>query len=342
MPSQRSTSRRTYRSSSAKDYIRDRVDLPLLERLRSVRGDRLSYFGLPGAELKDVKSWGHLLREVAGVERDMLNLEKMDQAVNRDMPDIRFTPHFGEIDLVILTGRGKTWNRGGQQHRPWVGSFRRHVSHAVWQFDVVNLDYFGPFLPEGDSRAAQRARAIRRLFDSERLDSWQPWVLLMTVEARLVTPQFKAKMVDYLAGVESDVPAPASHVVSYLKEAESNDEEEGVAACRLIHGVSASLIARSASHASLSAFHRGTFLYHGSSGQPMVHLAFEFEPQEGPLPPPSPTLQLLKGPLLTTTKEDNPKLALLDGQVPGLTRDDVKKSVMFLGTVEAERLAGEL
>ncbi len=74
----------------------------------------------------------------------------------------------------------------------------------------------------------------------------------------------------------------------------------------------------------------------------MVHLAFEFEPKETPLAPPSPILQLLRVPLLTTTADGDPALTLLDAQVPGLTPDDIRASVAFLEAVEVERLVGEL
>lgn len=338
---------RTYRSSSDKDFIRDWVDLPLLERLHTFRRNPLNYFGLPGAALEDIKSWGHLLGQVAGVERSKRNLLAMDETVSMEMPDLRFTPHYGEIDLVILCDRGWGWQRGGEWYRPWVSmprpasDHRPASNHLGWYFDVVNLDYFGPFLPEGDKPARRRADAIRKLFDIERLDAWERWVLLVTVEAQLVTQELSAQLAGYLRGVQDDAPESAASIIMFLNKPGSN-EDEGVTAARLIHGVSASLIARSASQANLLAFHRGTILYRGSGGQPMVHLAFEFEPQEAPLPPPSPLLQLLKGPLLTITQNDPPTLTLLGEQVPSLTREDIRAAVDFLAHIEVERLVAQL
>lgn len=332
---------RTYRSSSDKDFIRNCVDLPLLERLHTLRRNPLNYFGLPGAALEDIRSWRHLLGQVAGVERSKRNLLEMDETVGMEMPDLRFTPHYGEIDVVILRDQGWGWRRGGEWYRPWVRIPRPASDHLGWYFDVVNLDYFGPFLPEGDEPARQRADAIRKLFDIERLDAWGRWVLLVTVEAQLVTQELSAQLASYLRGVQDDAPEPAASIIKFLNQPGSN-EYEGVTAARLIHGVSASLIARSASQANLRAFHRGTILYRGSGGQPMVHLAFEFEPQETPLPPPSPLLQLLKGPLLTTTQNDPPTLTLLDEQVPSLTQDDIRAAVDFLANIEVERLVAQL
>lgn len=333
--------RHTYRSSSEKDFIRESVDLPLLERLHSIKGNPLNYFGLPGAELQDIKSWKHLLGQVAAVERNRRNLIAMDETVSMELPDLRFTPHFGEIDLVILRDRGERWRRGGEEYRPWVGISRPESTYLGWYFHVVNLDYFGPFLPEGDQRARQRADAIRKLFDIERLDAWGRWVLLVTVEAQLVTQELETQLVGYLRGVQDDASEPAASIIEFLNQPRMRGKE-GMTATRLIHGVSASLIARSASQANLSAFHRGTILYRGSSGQPMVHLAYEFEPQETPLPPPSPLLRLLKGPLLATTPNDTPELTLLEEQVPRLTHDDIKTAVDFLEESQVERLVAQL
>ena len=339
MPPSSAVPKRTYRSSSDKDFIREFFDLPLLERLRSIHESPLNYFGLPGVDLEDVRSWRHLLDQVAGIERDRENLLAMDERVSMEMPGLRFTPHYGEVDSVILNDRGKGWERGGQWYRPWVGIAPSGASRQGWYFGVVNLDYFGPFLPKGSKGARRRADAIRKLFDIERLDAWGRWVLLVTVEAQLVTRTLKTQLAEYLRGVQRDAPEPAASIIRFLNQSGKN-EGDGVIATRLIHGVAASLVARSASN--LLALPRGTILYRGSGGQPMVHLAFEFEPQRKPLPPPSPLLQLLKGPLLTTTPSDNTTLTLLDEQVPGLSRQDIRGAVDFLDNAEVERLVAQL
>ena len=227
------------------------------------------------------------------------------------------------------------------KYRPCVGISRPDSKYLGWYFDVVNLDYFGPFLPQGDEDARRRADAIRKLFDTERLDSWGRWVLLVTVEAQLVTPEFNTQLTSYLRGVQKDTSELAASIIESLTQPATKGQA-GVTAARLIHAVSASLIARSASQANLSAFPRGTILYRGSGGQPMVHLAYEFEPLETPLPPPSPLLQLLKGPILATTQSADPELTLLDGQVPNLNHSDVRAALDFLGGIEVERLVAQL
>ena len=245
--------RRTYSSSSDKDFIRDSVDLPLLERLRLLRGDRLNYFGLPGAELQDVKSWKHLLGQVAAVERDEVNLRTMDETVSMQMPELRFTPHYGEIDRVILEDRGWRWEREGENYRPWVRISRPESGYLSWYFDVVNLDYFGSFLPPGGRNARRRADAIRKLFDTERVDSWGRWVLLVTVEAELVRSGLRTQLVNYLRGVQDDTSELGATLIGHLTQP-ARRGQGAAAAARLIHAVSASLIAGSASQANLSAF----------------------------------------------------------------------------------------
>lgn len=333
--------RHGYYSSLEKDFIRERFDLPLLTQLRTIRGDRLNYFGLPGADLKDVKSWQHLLGEVAGVERSRSNLQAMEETVSMEMPDLRFTPHFGEVDVVILRNRGYNQKRDGMSYRPWVGISRPGASHLGWYFDVVNLDYFGPFLPEDDKQARRRSDAQKALFNEDRLNSWGRWVLLLTVEAQLEGNFLAGQLAEYLRGVQYDASEPAASIIESLSKPVAN-EDRRVNATRLIHGASVSLIARSASQGNLVASPRGTILYQGSGGKAMVHMAFEFTPHEAVLPPPSPLLRLLKGPLLTTAQGGGPVLSLLNGQIPDLTSDDIRASVSFLPDVEIDRLAAQL
>ena len=154
----------------------------------------------------------------------------------------------------------------------------------------------------------------------------------------------RTQLVNYLRGVQDDTSELGASIIRFLTQ-QVTEGKEGVAAARLIHAVSASLVAGSASQANLSAFPRGTILYRGSSGQPMVHLAYEFEPYEPletPLPPPSPLVRLLKGPILTTTQDGAPELTLLDEQVPNLYQTDVGEALEFLGEMEVERLVAEL
>ena len=333
--------RRTYQPSGEKKFIRDNVDFALLRRLYDLSGDRLNYFGLPGADLEDIKSWRHLLGHVAGVERDRGNLRNMDANARMQMPDIRFTPHFGDIDVIILRSKGKKWQRGEQDYQPWVAIDKPPSKRFGWYFDVVNLDYFGPFLPQGQKSARQRADAIRKLFDIDRLDSWGRWVLLVTVEAQLVEGHLREEFTRYLDGVRLDTTEPAATIIDFLTSGSANGDQATVAS-RLIHGVAAALIHGSASHANLNALPRGTIMYRGSGGQPMIHLAYEFEPLQSRMPPPTPLVELLRTPMMTMGSASPPKLTLMDRQVPGLSKSDLERTYGFLGGTLVERLGTQL
>jgi hypothetical protein len=318
--------KRTYGSSPGKTFIREKVDRRLLERLHQQRGEPLNYFGLPGAELLDIQCWKPYLGEVAAVERDRANLLAMDDVAKLNMTSLRFTPHHGDMDKVILNGHGWKWRRGGEPHRPLVGV--SHPSHARpgWYFDVVNLDYFGPFLPDGGQGARERADAIRKLFATERVDGWNRWVLLITVEADLITPAVSTQMRQYLQGIQDDASAQTVSLLEFLMQPVMGNQE--LVATRLIHAVAASLIARSASY--VTSLPRGTILYSGSNDQPMVHLAYEFTPADGPLPPPTPLDALLRSPLLRVTSGTTPQLEFLSEQAPDLTGTNVREALVHL------------
>ena len=331
---------RAYQSSADKDLIRDNFDRPLLVQLHAARNSPLNYFGLPGAQLLDVRAWADLLGEVAAVERNRANLVIMDEIVSMQMPELRFTPHYGEVDQVILRDRGRSWERGGQRYHPWVSKYDQQRRQHAWYFQVVNLDYFGPFLPE-QGPARERANALRKLFDIERLDAWGRWVLLITVEAELLTEDLNTQLREYLRGVEDDAPEPAVTILEFLTEPVVGNQP--LTATRLIHAAASSLITRAASHANLDAFPRGTILYRGYNEQPMVHLAFEFEPSPGAIARPTPLFRLLKSPLLLTANRGARREFILQNyQPPNLSQEDIRSVLNFLDGAEVDRLVEQL
>ena len=108
-------------------------------------------------------------------------------------------------------------------------------------------------MPGGELMQSENSSTLSRL------DAWGRWVLLVTVEAQLVTQELSTQLINYLRGVQDDASEPAASIIEFLNQPGTNGDE-GVSATRLIHGVSASLISRSASQANLSAFPRGTIL----------------------------------------------------------------------------------
>ena len=321
-----------YYSSSEKDVLRDHFDLPLLRQLYQRKGQPLSYFGLPGAQASDIGAWKELIGEVGAVERDRRNLRRLEQVLDVQFPDIQYTTHFGEIDQVILGNRGREQTVGSERHRPRVSNhYERFVDGFVWRYDVVYLDYFGTFLPpggQGISRARRRASALSRLLDTDRIDAWQPWVLLITVEAQLYSDSARETLRSYLEATGADASGDTYQALEFLLSNAPNQVEETT---RLIHGSTAILLADSAKPKGVMVKPRGTVLYTGANERPMVHMAFEFCPNPSILSGTSDLLSLLSAPILCTkSPSEEPWVNLLPNQCPGVTRDNAGRSLDFL------------
>ena len=320
-----------YYSSPDKNVLRDHFDLPLLRQLYERKGEPLSYFGLPGAEALDLKAWKELIGEVGAVERDAHNLGLLAQVLDVQFPEIRFKTHFGEIDQVILRNRGWEQTVGGERYMPHAANcYEGFVDGFVWRYDVVYLDYFGPFLPSGrqGGKAKRRAIALSRLLDRDRVDAWQPWVLLITVEAELYNQSARKTLRDYLEETGADASSDTYQALEFLLSSAPTPVE---ATTRLIHGATAVLVADSAKPKGVMAKPRGTVLYSGAKGQPMVHMAFELLPNPRVLSGTSDRLSLLSAPILCTKNPSGePWFHLLREQCPAVTPDSVRMSLDFL------------
>ena len=334
-----------YRSSKEKDIIRRYFDLPLLQQLHRRKRQPLSYFGLPGSEALDIKTWKEVIGDVVAVERNSGSLRKLEELFNTQMPEVAYTTHLGELDKVILTNKGKRRNIGGESYQPRVGnSYERSVSRYVWGFDVVYLDYFGPFLPnetsEGSPRARQRADALRNLFAKERVDAWQSWILLVTVEAQMEDETTQSLIEDYLRSVRNESSSQVCQAVAFLLSDAPTPSEH---AARLIHGAASLLVSDASMTANLKVQPRGTVLYRGAGKQHMVHLAFEFTPDQTPLGEASGRLPLLLAPILRPTALPiAPWVELLPEQCPGVTRDSAADCLDFLDSNEVAEIVDVL
>lgn len=322
-----------YYSSEEKDIIREDFDFPLLERLYRQKNQRLSYFGLPGADALDIKSWHNMIGEIGAVDRNLENLEKLEAQLDLYFSDIRYNTHYGEIDDIIIKNQGKRRNAHGQSINRTVGNYyEQSMEKRVWRFDVVYLDYFGPFLPlqgrRGTKRAMNRTAALRKLFDTDRVDAWQPWILLITVDTRLYPRKARAILGEYLKHEGQDASLDTRRALNYLRSSSPGDETSAV---KLIHGAASLLISNAASNANLDAQARGTLMYEGANGHQMIHMAFEFVPRNEIFGTLSGRLNLLTAPFLRPVKtEATPRLALLPNQPPGLTREVAAGCLEFL------------
>ena len=321
-----------YYSSKEKDTIREQYSLPLLHALKQRKGQRLNYVGLPGGELRDIQTWREVISEVVAVEGCFKELEELRRNFLAYLPKVRHEIHWGDMDDVILNNRGRDQGDGASD-TPWVGNcFEDPYSPPVWDFDVVYLDYFGPFLPyEGDepvSRAQNRVRALRKLFETDRLDARRGWVLLVTVDTEMESCH-RERLRRSLKEDRLRCSHDASKAVEFLLSEAPTEHEESA---RLIHAALAFLVATAAKGAGLEVQPRGTLLYSGSGDHKMVHLSYEFSPSSGH------SLVMAPDPLpLLTSPIVSPKaLQLLSMDCPGSTESWVRDCLSFLTPSQVE------
>ena len=324
-------SARRYYSSPEKNTIRTHFDLPLLLRHRQSKGSKLKYFGLPGPECLDIEEWRTLLCDIVAVEMCPANVHTIRNRLDFEFSEMRSTVHLGDVDGVIRQNRGSVdSNKHNIQRDPVGRDFEFSVDTNVWKFDVVNLDYFGNLLPPGQSSRSpdrRRSEALTQLFERNRVDAWQPWILLLTVGGGLYSLQAIRLLKRYLeeAKEESD-----QRVISALDFLLSSTGNKRVDTAKLVHGAVANLLSVPASAANVDVIPRGTVSYLGASGQPMVHLAYEFRRSHRMLNNPH-KLPLLQAPILRVnqTRTDS-WFELMPEQCPGVTLSHLRRCLDFL------------
>ena len=280
--------------------------------------------------------WREVIGSVVAVERNIQYLERLEDLLDTQLPDLEYVTHWGSVDSIIIANRGKRRSIGGQEYRPMLGNhFEGLINRYVWRFDVAYLDYCGQFIPDLESGSPgatlRRAAALRSLFGPDRIDSWHQWILLVTVQAQLDdTAQSHVK--DYLQNAKS---SGASHdvrdAIDFILEDTRIPPEEH--ATRLIHGAASVLFANASLNTSLKIQPRGTVLYKGSEDRAMVHLAFEFTPGKNPLGGYWNLPSLLMAPILRPKYPgESPWLELLPEQCPGITRQSAGSCLDYLET----------
>ena len=177
-------------------------------------------------------------------------------------------------------------------------------------------------------RARKRTSALTKLFARDRLDAWQSWILIITVEAQFYNSAARDTLRQYLEDTQEDASCDTRQALEFLLSKATTRIEEGV---RLIHGATAVLMADSAKPNGVIVKPRGTVLYSGANYKPMVHMAFEFEPSAKLLSGTSDRLALLLAPILRPTNPyGEPWVELLPEQCPGVTRDTASRCLNFL------------
>jgi hypothetical protein len=323
-----------YYSSPQKDVLRERYTRSLIEYHASSVNRQLRYFGLPGGEAKDVGSWESCIQYVSAVDRKNAELVALDTLFPTRFPHITLRTHWGELDGIILSNRGKTRKIGGEPYRPVVGTrWEEEVTFKVWDFDLLNLDYFGPFLPgdvlDVEDPVRVRADALRMLFAKYRQDAWKPWLLLITVEASMKSAIHRASTIAYLDGVAQDASSEVRAAIARALLQHPNSTAESVL---LNHATACCFIATCANAASLDVVSRGTVVYLGAHNQPMMQMAYELQPAATPLAPPNSRGRLLRSPVLQIRPSlDAPWVQLASEQLCDLEFDACAACIEFLG-----------
>ena len=330
-----------YRSSPDKDLVRDHFDLPLLKKFSDAKDKKLRYFGLPGADCRDIQAWREFIGEVVAVERHPRNLNDMEVFLDKYLNEIRYHTHFGDVDDVILSDHGNERKVGGQRTLPRVGNlYDSSLDRNVWGFDVVYLDYFGPFLPvlnlEYPDARRHRTYALLRLFEQERIDARESWLLLLTFEGGGYSDDDIELLSQYLQSARTDASDDTRGVLDYLLKIDGGDADR---VAKLVHGAMSILVSSAASSAKLEVQPRGTLRYMGFGGQHMVHLAFQLEPVSGLLGGVVSSLPLLRAPILRAVSHNNsPRFEWAQMPCPGTTQATVRECLDFLDTRSLDQL----
>jgi hypothetical protein len=173
-----------YQDTDNKAFIRQAWDLPILKQWQNDKNQKLSYFGLPGKELYDLRDWCSVLGKITGVEITGKTKEERDQdpakfammKLNAQLYNLPtgFQILRGEIEDVIIDmtdidGIPPQLNDGQ----------KTHVSKLL--YDIVNLDFFGGIGYADRENGVKRAKAVKKII--ERQDGTN-FILFITVNVR--------------------------------------------------------------------------------------------------------------------------------------------------------------
>ena len=312
-----------YYSSDEKNLVRERYDLPLVKAAARRKDGKIRYLGLPGEDALDLRCWGSLCDYVAAVEFSDERFQSVKHVLRTQFGSIRHRAHLGDVDKVILR------NRSGNPPTEFVSTTNRPGAGFIWDFDVIYLDYFGKFLPyeRGGAIVRNRANALRRLFDPDRQDAWQPWLLMLTVESRLFGPNDREQMRQFLYNSKKESDDETKQAIDFLLDDTVSANEQ---AARLIHGTLSYIITVAASNADVRVSPKPTVLYRGANDMPMLHFAYEVTPA-GLLSGSHPALPLLRSPLLRVRYDySEPWFELMPSQPPGQTESSLRATLDFL------------
>jgi hypothetical protein len=173
-----------FQDTDNKAAVRQKWNLPILSSYANELGRKLAYFGLPGAEIRDLIDWKDVLDYRTGVEL----LSKAGKGRSQELRTI------DQIQLnVMMNGLGSDW----QLLRGYVEDIilegfdidgtppalnNRDVPHRrLFRYDLYNLDFIGGIGYADTKGESKRIRTIRKLFERQK---GHDFLLLLTINVR--------------------------------------------------------------------------------------------------------------------------------------------------------------
>jgi hypothetical protein len=154
-------------SNPPKDLLRRDVDAPIIKKKFENNYENVTYFGMPGPEMLDVKEWLDYLGFVIAVDNDLsaLGVMNMTAASLKILDRVQFLR--GDVESILVNWQDE------DDEAPLRDSF-----------DVVNLDFVGGIMGFGeDADHDKRVNAIRELLRHQRNETTS-FIMFLTIGFR--------------------------------------------------------------------------------------------------------------------------------------------------------------
>lgn len=254
-----------------KSTIRRAWDKALLDYWRRKhKRDKLTYFGLPGPDIRDLLDWKDVLdRCRTGVEalgrtrQEQLKAQDDMGRLNTNLFMAGLSSGFqllrGDLEDVVLDGLDQDGKR------PQIND-ERPAHAARFGYDLVNLDFDGGIGYRDSNGAAKRVAAIKKLFERQ---EGHDFVLLLTINVR---DTLGNEIEDYLRGLRALERGPMwRETLDWYLERANGEREYKLKATipSFIHAIAETRVFQCTARPPIS--------YEGHERAHMIHFAFELE-----------------------------------------------------------------
>lgn len=257
---------KSFEGSLNKALVRQQWDWPIIQGWYKRQKHPLSYLGLPGPFIEDLRDWRSCLGRCTGVER----LRKAEEQRKEDLNVHRqihknilvsgiegFQLLRGQIEDVILDGVDQDYTR------PQL-SFGDPPLLAWFRYDLVNLDFFGGMGYKDKHGESRRVRALKKLLERQRGTSF---LFIMTLNVR---DGIDDELVEYLEGARREASnAELSQILDWYAKCGKGMKEYRLKAIVPL------FIKREGESWGFDCWSYPPIAYEGSGSARMVHFIFE-------------------------------------------------------------------